>query len=149
METAKGIVSNDPLPYFAGVLAAQLLSVLADPLHFMYEKANKFLNKGPQWNLKKLPSYWVDKILLNPPTEDNSHYLEVEWLLDILIDGLRTPAVGFSYHLVVMCAEWCAGNGALSPLQHVRTAPIAICIAIITRVLLPEDSGPALPLHVC
>ena len=93
METARETLSDIALPFFAGVLAARLLSVLADPLHFMYEKANKFLNKGPQWNLKKLPSYWVDKILLNPPIEEEAHYQELEWLLDTLVDGLRTPAV--------------------------------------------------------
>lgn len=79
--------------YFAGVLAARLLLVVADPLHIMYEKVNKFLHKRPLWNVAKLPSYWVDKIMLNPPTGDEFHYQEAEWLLDALLDGLRTPAV--------------------------------------------------------
>lgn len=85
--------ADSPLPYCAGVLAARFLLVIADPLHIMYEKVNKFLYKGPEWNVDKLPSYWVDKILLNPPTSDELHYQEAEWLLDALIDGLRTPAV--------------------------------------------------------
>ena len=92
-ETARAAIADDPLPYFSGTLAAQLLLVQADPLHFMYVKANKFLNRGPQWNVKKLPSYWVETILLTPPTEDEAHYHEVAWLLNILVDGLRTPAV--------------------------------------------------------
>ena len=92
-ETARAVIADGPLPYFPGTLAARLLLVQVDPLHFMYVKVNKFLNKGPQWIVKKLPSYWVEKILLNPPTEDEAHYQEVAWLLDILVDGLRTPAV--------------------------------------------------------
>lgn len=92
-ETARAAIADFPLPHFTGTLAAQLLLVQADPLHFMYVKVNKFLNKGPQWNAKKLPSYWVEKVLLTPPTEDEAHYQEVAWLLNILVDGLRTPAV--------------------------------------------------------
>ena len=92
-ETARAAITDVPLPYFSGTLAAQLLLIQVDPLHFMYVKANKFLNKGPQWNVKKLPSYWVEKVLLTPPMEDGAHYQEVAWLLDILVDGLRTPAV--------------------------------------------------------
>ena len=92
-ETARAAVADIPLPYFSGTLAARLLLIQADPLHFMYVKANKFLNKGPQWNVKKLPSYWIEKVLLTPPTENEAHYQEVAWLLDILVDGLRTTAV--------------------------------------------------------
>ena len=59
----------------------------------MYIKVNKFLNKGPPWNVTKLPSYWIDKVMLHPPSDDDSHHREVEWLLDALLDGLRTPSV--------------------------------------------------------
>lgn len=93
VETAENIIADSPLTYYAGVLAASLLLVLGDPLHLMYAKVNKFLNRGPVWNVKKLPSYWVDKVLMNPPTDDDSHHDEAEWLLDGLIDGLRTSAV--------------------------------------------------------
>ena len=92
-ETAKNISPPQVLPYFAVVVAARSLSVLANPLHVMYTKINKFLNKGPFWNLEKLPSYWVDRVLLHPPTDDETHYEEIRWMLDILIDGLRTPSV--------------------------------------------------------
>ena len=93
VETAEKIIADGPLPYYAGVLAADLLLVLDDPLHLMYAKVSKFLNRGPEWNVAKLPSYWVDKVLMNPPTYDDGHYQEAEWLLDGLIDGLRTTAV--------------------------------------------------------
>lgn len=92
VETAEKIVADGPLAYYAGVLAADLFLVLGDPLHLMYSKANKFMNRGPEWNVTKLPSYWVDKVLMNPPTDDDGHHQEAEWLLDGLIDGLRTSA---------------------------------------------------------
>ncbi|KAK4696134.1 hypothetical protein P7C71_g1736, partial [Lecanoromycetidae sp. Uapishka_2] len=96
IETAKDMIDGAPLPYFTGVLAAQILLAVTNPLHVMYEKVNKFLNRGPSWTVTKLPSYWVDKVMLNPPTNDDAHYQEIEWLLDALIDGLRTPAVSTS-----------------------------------------------------
>ena len=92
-ETASSIVFDEPLPYFTGVIAARCMMVLGDPLHFMYTKVNKFLNKSPKWNPRKQPSYWIDKVLLHPPTEDESHYREVEWVLDALMEGLRTAQV--------------------------------------------------------
>ncbi|MCJ1250321.1 hypothetical protein MMC30_007547 [Trapelia coarctata] len=91
-ESAKNIISADPLPYFAGAIAARSILVLNNPLHFMYTKVNKFLNKSPEWNISKLPSYWIGKILLAPPTDDDAHHREIVWLLDTLIEGLRTPA---------------------------------------------------------
>ena len=92
-ETTAHLRAEEALSYFAGVLAVRLLPVLADPLHFMYIKASKFLNRGPIWNLSKLPSYWVDRIIMHEPSDDNGYYMEVEWLIDLLIDGLRTVEV--------------------------------------------------------
>ena len=91
METASPIISSTPLSYFTGVLASKMLLVLLDPLHFMYVKVCTFLHRRPGWRLEKLPSYWVDKAILQAPSEDDAHYAEVNWLLDILIKGLRTP----------------------------------------------------------
>ncbi|KAL6719126.1 hypothetical protein ACLMJK_003363 [Lecanora helva] len=93
IETARGIVPDSPLPYVAGILAARLITAIADPLHPMYEKINTFLHRGSQWDVKKLPSYWLDKILMSPPTGDEAHHQEAEWLLDVLVDGLRTSRV--------------------------------------------------------
>lgn len=70
--------------------------VLSDPLHVLYTKVNKFLNRTPRWDLARLPSYWVDRILLNSPDDNDAFYQEVEWLLDTLTDGLRTPNVSNS-----------------------------------------------------
>ncbi|KAL8723547.1 MAG: hypothetical protein Q9225_000182 [Loekoesia sp. 1 TL-2023] len=90
IETVKDIIADTSLPYFAGVAAAEFCLVLSNPLHHMYAKVNKFLNKGPVWRIEKLPSYWVDQILLHLPTNDDAHYKEMGWLLDLLTEGLRT-----------------------------------------------------------
>lgn len=93
METANGLTADEALPYFAGEAAAEFCLVLSDPLHNLYAKVNKFLNKAPTWNLKRMPSYWVDQVLMQLPTNDDAHYKEIGWLLDLLIRGLRTDAV--------------------------------------------------------
>ncbi|KAI4290363.1 MAG: hypothetical protein L6R35_000375 [Caloplaca aegaea] len=92
METANGLTADEALPYFAGEAAAEFCLVLSDPLHNLYAKVNKFLNKAPTWNLKRMPSYWVDQVLMQLPTNDDAHYKEIGWLLDLLIRGLRTDA---------------------------------------------------------
>ena len=92
-ESAQQIIFTKPYPHFAGAIASSSLLVLADPLHFMYTKINKFLNKSPQWNTAKLPSYWIDRILLHPPIDNDAHYREVEWMLETLTNGLRDAAV--------------------------------------------------------
>ena len=95
-EVIDAAISQSPLPYFAGTIAARFLIVLGDPLHILYTKVNEFLNRRPRWNLKRLPSYWIDKILLQSPEDSDAFYQEVEWLLDALADGLRTSNVGNS-----------------------------------------------------
>ncbi|KAL8832293.1 MAG: hypothetical protein Q9191_000347 [Dirinaria sp. TL-2023a] len=91
IETVEHFPSQRQFPYVAGVFAARCCHVLIEPLHPLYSKIHKFLNRGPKWNVSKIPSYWMDKILLHSPTEDNGCQVEVDWLLDFLIDGLRTP----------------------------------------------------------
>lgn len=93
IDTSEEHILTQPLQSFVGVFAARALLVLKDPLHPLYGKLNRFLNKGPSWNVEKLPSYWVDKILLHPPDDDDAHYKEIEWLLDTFTEGLQTPKV--------------------------------------------------------
>ncbi|KAL8867321.1 MAG: hypothetical protein Q9174_005738, partial [Haloplaca sp. 1 TL-2023] len=87
-------LSSCVIPYFATALAARMATILTEPLHGLFEKINTFLlKKGPVWDLHKLPSYWVDRVFLHTPTTDNDDgavYKEQEWLLHLLIDGLRT-----------------------------------------------------------
>jgi len=134
-ETATDIIPQQPFPYFAGALAAYSLLVLANPLHFMYEKVNKFLMKGPQWNLAKLPSYWVDRILLHEPTDNDDHYREVEWLLDVLLEGLRILAVCLLPSKSIK-ANNRSGHGQLSSMPSLREIALHGHIAWIARRVL-------------
>ncbi|KAF2497049.1 hypothetical protein BU16DRAFT_549344 [Lophium mytilinum] len=89
VETSKG-VAHAPLSYVAGVFAVHVVTILADPTHYMFPKVNKFLNKGPSWVVGKIPSYFAENTLRGEPEEDDGYYREVNWLLDFFIDALRT-----------------------------------------------------------
>ncbi|KAL0256105.1 hypothetical protein SLS55_008497 [Diplodia seriata] len=91
-ETARPLITMDePLPWIAGTLAARAIPILADPANFLYPKVGSFLTRGPSWTVGRLPSYWAEKIILNPPEgDDAAHWREVEWLLEWYLDGLRT-----------------------------------------------------------
>lgn len=136
VESARSIIPNEPFPSFASVFTATCLLVLTEPLHFMFAKVNKFLNKGPEWNVKKLPSHWIEKILLHPPVEDEAHHREVGWVLDILIDGLRTPHVShlFHFHKVVetiITPEyriWSTTGGVMSLSGYYRSVLLRVFI---------------------
>ncbi|KAF2816380.1 uncharacterized protein BDZ99DRAFT_505823 [Mytilinidion resinicola] len=89
VETSRG-AAHAPLSYVAGVFAFRVLTILADPTHYMFPKVNKFLNKGPSWVVGKIPSYFAENTLRSEPEEDDGYYREVNWLLDFFIDALRT-----------------------------------------------------------
>ncbi|KAL4993760.1 ribosome 60S biogenesis N-terminal-domain-containing protein [Aspergillus recurvatus] len=90
LETVKQIGVDSPVPWIVGECASSCLSVLVDPMHKLYGKVNKFLQKSPSWEVEKIPSYWIDKILLHEPELDDGYYEEIAWLLDLLVTGLRT-----------------------------------------------------------
>ncbi|KAI2920464.1 hypothetical protein CBS147371_3149 [Aspergillus niger] len=92
LETVKQIGLDSPVPWIVGECASSCLTVLTDPMHKMYGKVNKFLQKAPSWEVEKIPSYWIDKILLHEPELDDGYFDETSWLLDLLIKGLRTEA---------------------------------------------------------
>ena len=101
VETCKSSVADTPLAGFAGVTAAECCLVLTNPLHILYAKVNRFLNRGPVWKVEKLPSYWVEQIVMRLPSMDDGYYKEIEWLLDVLTKGLRTSAVSIPRSRVV------------------------------------------------
>jgi len=93
LETALPIIDTNSLSPIAGVFAARALRILSDPLHVLYSKLNRFLLRGPTWDISHLPSYWMQKIILEPPDDDDGFHKELEWLLEYLFDALRTPEV--------------------------------------------------------
>ncbi|KAL4979503.1 ribosome 60S biogenesis N-terminal-domain-containing protein [Aspergillus desertorum] len=90
LETVKQIGIESPVPWIVGECASSCLSVLVDPMHKLYGKVNKFLQRAPSWEVEKIPSYWIDKILLHEPELDDGYFEEIAWLLDLLVKGLRT-----------------------------------------------------------
>ncbi|CAI7594052.1 unnamed protein product [Penicillium viridicatum] len=92
LETVNNIGMEKPVPWIVGECAANCLEVLIDPLHKVYGKVNKFLQKAPSWEVEKIPTYWVDKILLHEPELDDGYFEEIDWLLNLFIKALRTEA---------------------------------------------------------
>jgi nucleolar pre-ribosomal-associated protein 1 len=92
-ETVQQRGFENPMPSVIAELASQVGMILADPSHNMYGKINKFLNKAPSWDAQKAISYWIDRILLKEPEDDDGHDLEVNWLVQLLANGLRTCEV--------------------------------------------------------
>ena len=91
LHTAKGIIRLRPFPTYLGAFASQAVLVESNPQHFLYGQVNRFLHKGPIWDLEKVPL--VQIIFLNPPEDDGTHLAGVEWLLDIIFRGLQTAQV--------------------------------------------------------
>ncbi|KAJ5496440.1 Nucleolar pre-ribosomal-associated protein 1 N-terminal [Penicillium fimorum] len=92
LETVNNIGMDKPVPWIVGECASNCLAVLTDPLHKVYGKVNKFLQKAPFWEVEKIPTYWVDKILLHEPELDDGYFDEIDWLLNLFIRALRTEA---------------------------------------------------------
>lgn len=78
------------LPYLTGSFAKRALHVLQEATHFMYPKMNRYLIKSPEWRITRMPSYWLSNTVLSRPEEDDAYWKEVQWVLDWLVDGLRT-----------------------------------------------------------
>ncbi|ODM17843.1 hypothetical protein SI65_06631 [Aspergillus cristatus] len=92
LETVRQLGLEAPVPWIVGECASSCLSVLTNPMHKLYGKVNKFLQKAPYWEVEKIATYWVDKILLHEPELDDGYFEEINWLLDLFVKGLRTGA---------------------------------------------------------
>jgi len=93
VETASPLVNASlRVPYTPTSFAASALDILKDPSHTMYTKVNNFLTRLPSWTIEKMPSYWCDKVLLQPPSEPehDGRRQEAVWLLAWLHDALNT-----------------------------------------------------------
>ncbi|KAK5118171.1 hypothetical protein LTR85_008151 [Meristemomyces frigidus] len=84
------LADDKALPYLIGTFATRALHVLQEPAHFIYPKLNRYLIKSPDWRIARMPSYWLSNTVLSRPEEDDAYWKEVQWVLDWLVDGLRT-----------------------------------------------------------
>ena len=89
VESARKVIDIGAFPTTISSFASHAVAVLNDPLHCLYPKINKFLSQGPTWELDKIPL--MNKIMDDAPSLDDAHYVEIAWLLDCMIAGLRTP----------------------------------------------------------
>ncbi|KAJ5587533.1 uncharacterized protein N7459_003298 [Penicillium hispanicum] len=92
LETVNSIGLENPVPWIIGECASNCLFVLANPLHKVYGKVNKFLQKAPSWELEKIPSYWIDRVFQHEPELDDGYFDEVDWLLGMFVKALRSTA---------------------------------------------------------
>ena len=93
LETVKTAGQDQPIPAVLGELAIKSVEVLKNPIHFLFGKMNKFLNKGPSWQAQKTLSYWMDAVILQDSDNMDSNLKEISWLMDVLIQGLRRAEV--------------------------------------------------------
>ena len=93
VETVKSVGRVRPLVSILTEFAATAIVMLDEPSHAMYGKISKFLQKGPVWDVSKFIPYWIGKILLREPEDDNGPFQETSWLLNLLIQGLRDNEV--------------------------------------------------------
>jgi nucleolar pre-ribosomal-associated protein 1 len=134
LETVNKIGMEKPVPWIVGECAANCLAVLTDPLHKVYGKVNKFLQKAPMWEVEKIPTYWVDRILLHEPELDDGYFDEIDWLLNLFIKALRTEAV--SCYPLSFCPKITIANisnlgyGGLPPSQCLRTYSFPLPVPI-------------------
>lgn len=145
IETTKEAGLATPLPTIAAELGARCLSILTNPLHKMYGKVNKFLNKGPTWVLTKIVSHWIDRILLREPEDDNGHIEEVDWLLELLIRGLKSQRVGLACTKELRGTNGGTGYESLLAGKRFRARPFTILVPSSTCQAAQEDSASGVP----
>jgi hypothetical protein len=83
-------IKDSQLPLILGSFSARAAKILVDPLHFLYGKINEFLNRGPVWELHKVPL--LRKILVSKPGDERTYYEQVGWMLEMLEEGISSPA---------------------------------------------------------
>lgn len=112
LETVNSLGLEKPVPWIVGESASNCLSVLANPLHKVYGKVNKFLQKAPSWEVEKIPSYWIDRIFQNEPELDSGLFEEIDWLLGMFVKALRSKAVSSPSY-------YCLGESSLRGLSRI------------------------------
>ncbi|PHH76499.1 hypothetical protein CDD80_1503 [Ophiocordyceps camponoti-rufipedis] len=87
-ESSRSQIESGPVPSAFVAFAMHALDVVQSPLHPLYPKLNRYLTRSPMWPPDKLPL--AHDILHGEPSEDDKYYTEIAWLLDYLLDSLRT-----------------------------------------------------------
>lgn len=115
---------NSPPPSVVAELAIHALPVIADPSSPYYRKTNRYLLDAPSWAVNRILPHWLSATFLAEPESDdtdvgnqNAQGLEIERLLDLLADSLRTEidldlfrrshvfTRLFAYYLAAVCSK--------------------------------------------
>lgn len=91
IETIRQFGLSQAPPTLIPELTNTLLHILVDPTHKLYSKVNEFLLHAPVWTSKRTINYWLEKILMMEPDDDEPQAFQVEvtWLLTWLLNSLR------------------------------------------------------------
>lgn len=82
--------TSQPQPTIIPELADTLIRIMIHPTHTLYVNANKFLLYKPSWPAKHVTLYWLEKVFHREPDDPDSWTAEVEWLLQLFLQGLRS-----------------------------------------------------------
>ncbi|KJZ78069.1 hypothetical protein HIM_02706 [Hirsutella minnesotensis 3608] len=137
-ESSKAQVEKGPVPSAFVAFTIHGLEVLRNPLHPLYPKLNSFLTRSPVWSLEKLPL--AHDVLHGEPSEDDRYYSELGWLLDYLLDSLRTPLDLGVFHK----KKWLEKIFALCSNPYLRTGLRTRVLRIVYRATCVEAGSTTL-----
>jgi nucleolar pre-ribosomal-associated protein 1 len=137
-ESSRAQVDMGPVPSAFTAFTTHALEVLKTPLHPLYPKVNSYLTRSPLWRLDKLPL--VHDILHGTPSEDDKYYTELTWLLNYMLDSLKTPFDLSTFHK----KRWFEKIFALGSNPYLRTALRTRLFKLIYRVTCIETGSTTL-----
>ncbi|CAI5756657.1 unnamed protein product [Candida verbasci] len=76
------------IPYLIFYFYGQLIPILSNPGHFLYEKSYRYILSHPIISTWELPLY---KSIIQPEDKDNEHYYrELKWFIETITNGIKT-----------------------------------------------------------
>lgn len=137
-ESSRAQVDVGPVPSAFIAFTIHALDVLKTPLHPLYPKVNAYLTRSPVWGMDKLPL--VHDILHGVPSEDDKYYTELTWLLNYLLDSLKTPFDLGVFHK----KRWFEKIFALGSNPYLRSALRTRLAKLVYRVTCIETGSTTL-----
>ncbi|KAM0270428.1 hypothetical protein ACHAQH_009447 [Verticillium albo-atrum] len=137
-ESSRPLVSAGPVPSPLVAFVVHSIDILKSPLHCLYTKVNTYLTRAPLWSPDKIPL--AHDILHGEPSEDDRYYTELTWLLQYLLDGLRTPGdLAVLHH-----RKWFEKILALAGNPYLRTNLTTRVLRIVYRATCVEGGSTTL-----
>lgn len=134
-ESSRSQVDIGPVPSAFTAFTIHALEILKNPLHPLYPKINGFLTRSPVWPMEKLPL--AHDILHGEPSEDDKYYTELTWLLNYLLDSLKTPFDLGVFHK----KRWLEKIFALGSNPYLRSALRTRLLKLVYRATCVETGS--------